>query len=1108
MKKHKKSIILTGIGAMVIGVTALTQGINPINESIEKEKNQAYNHKPANILDNVFIENNTNYLPFIFTDSTNTISESTIRTAFSKKGLTIKSISTGSKIATGTKITTSDNKVYKVVIYGDVNGDGKVNLIDAQRLILHFLEPQTKKLEGIYAKAGNVNNNSGIVNLVDAQRVILFFLDDLETGLVTNEPKSSKELDSTKPVINLVGNSEIILNVGGTYTEQGATASDNYDGNITSKIVKTGTVNTKVVGTYKIQYNVTDSNGNKANTVTRTIKVVDKTKPTIKLNGNPEIIINVGGTYTDKGATASDNYDGDITSKIVKTGTVKANVVGTYKIQYNVTDSNGNKADTVTRTIKVVDKTKPEIKLIGNKEITLYKGQTYIEQGATATDNYDGNISIKVVKTGQVDTSKVGTYTVKYDVTDISGNKADTVTRTIIVKEDGVANIAMSSNLQKTQYNYGEKEIDLTGAQIKVTWLSGKITYVDVKDNMISGFEPTTSGTQKITVSYEGKTAQFYVKVLNKIQNIELTADNRDKIELIEGKYETNSNIDFVLGTIKEKEQTDGSKLQKDQLIINTSLINSEEDDATLTITPENKDNVIILKGKASKPGNYKVEISFKYGEEEIPLDETITISAKKSIVVDRFELETIADSEIRINNPVQKAITIHNINNETIDVTAAQIIIKNKTEGITVTKLKTDGTESNLETDIVKSLKITTDITELKNEKESFTVEIGGKEQTYSFIIGEKLVLKNIQIDATNIDISLEEETVVPIKFLNQLGEEMNIKASDVISFTGNSASSVTLEDEQICFLLPTASAEITIEGLNEPIITNDAEGIVITKYDEFDNPLTDSTTIKKIGFSANNKSSSVKVILSSLEGKKIYGIWKNQTESYEIPITVKYETITKFTFDDSTKQNVTINESDNYSIFVGEDATLGTLGVGENQGPLTADMIQKQITPNTGLNVTYVEENGKILMKAIAEKIGQYEVKSSITVGEKTFSKTVVIDVEESVKNITDVNIQEEITSGATIQSSFGIIRESSQIEGLIQSKYVTIEPDSGVTVEKLDALGIPIGQRENEQIAYLRIQVEATEETSKNIKFIFNDGTNNKEITKTITILPIGN
>ena len=159
--------------------------------------------------------------------------------------------------------------------------------------------------------------------------------------------------DTTIPLITLLGDAAVTTEVGGTYTDAGATASDNYDGDITSSIEQVSTVDTAIVDTYTVTYNVSDANGNAAVEVTRTINVVDTTIPLITLLGDAAVTIEVGGTYTDAGATASDNYDGDITLSIEQVSTVDTAIVDTYTVTYNVSDANGNAAVEVTRTVDV-----------------------------------------------------------------------------------------------------------------------------------------------------------------------------------------------------------------------------------------------------------------------------------------------------------------------------------------------------------------------------------------------------------------------------------------------------------------------------------------------------------------------------------------------------------------------------------------------------------------------------------------------------------------------------------------------------------------------------------------------------------------------------------
>lgn len=80
--------------------------------------------------------------------------------------------------------------------------------------------------------------------------------------------------DAEAPVITLLGANPLELNVGDVYTDPGATASDNIDGDLTSSIIVGGdTVDTSTAGSYNVTYDVTDAAGNAATQVTRVVNV-------------------------------------------------------------------------------------------------------------------------------------------------------------------------------------------------------------------------------------------------------------------------------------------------------------------------------------------------------------------------------------------------------------------------------------------------------------------------------------------------------------------------------------------------------------------------------------------------------------------------------------------------------------------------------------------------------------------------------------------------------------------------------------------------------------------------------------------------------------------
>jgi prepilin-type N-terminal cleavage/methylation domain-containing protein len=114
----------------------------------------------------------------------------------------------------------------------------------------------------------------------------------------------------------------------------------------------------------------------------------DKTKPVITMSGSSSIIVDLGSTYTDAGATAIDDYDGDLTGSIVMTGSVNTAVEGTYTLTYTVSDVSGN-ITTATRTVEVLKKTYTYSYTANYQTFTPTKSGTYIVElwGASGSTN-------------------------------------------------------------------------------------------------------------------------------------------------------------------------------------------------------------------------------------------------------------------------------------------------------------------------------------------------------------------------------------------------------------------------------------------------------------------------------------------------------------------------------------------------------------------------------------------------------------------------------------------------------------------------------------------------------------------------------------------------
>lgn len=231
-----------------------------------------------------------------------------------------------------------------------------------------------------------------------------------------------------KPDFKLIGEETVEIEYGTEYKDAGATAKAKFS-DISNKIVVESNVDTSKLGTYKVTYKV--PRGKKYDTYTRTVIVKDTQAPIITLKGEDNVEIDFGKKYEDEGVEkVEDGYDGELSVDNVAKEEKKLEN-GDIEIHYTISDSSSNKADKV-RYIKVVDKTAPEIKLNGKAFVSLKTNEEFKDEGATATDTKDGDLTSKITKEGSVDTSKDGKYTITYKVKDNNGNEA-TAQRTIFV---------------------------------------------------------------------------------------------------------------------------------------------------------------------------------------------------------------------------------------------------------------------------------------------------------------------------------------------------------------------------------------------------------------------------------------------------------------------------------------------------------------------------------------------------------------------------------------------------------------------------------------------------------------------------------------------------
>ena len=83
-----------------------------------------------------------------------------------------------------------------------------------------------------------------------------------------------------------------------------------------------------------------------------------------------------------------------------------------------------------------VDTTPPVLVLKGEDIVSIQQGETFSDDGVTANDDVDGDISSTVLVEGEADINVLGKYVLTYKVSDAAGNAAVALSRTVLVVND------------------------------------------------------------------------------------------------------------------------------------------------------------------------------------------------------------------------------------------------------------------------------------------------------------------------------------------------------------------------------------------------------------------------------------------------------------------------------------------------------------------------------------------------------------------------------------------------------------------------------------------------------------------------------------------------
>ena len=166
--------------------------------------------------------------------------------------------------------------------------------------------------------------------------------------------------DTTAPIITLIGPSSVTVTLGSVYIDDGATAEDDEDGDLTALIITDNPVNTDSAATYTITYSVSDASGNPAS-ATRTVIVVivrDSWVGAFNAEHTSDNLNCAGATFLTSetitaGATANSIVIGDFTGTGDQLNATVSGQTITFSTQvvggFTITNGQGTINDSATR---------------------------------------------------------------------------------------------------------------------------------------------------------------------------------------------------------------------------------------------------------------------------------------------------------------------------------------------------------------------------------------------------------------------------------------------------------------------------------------------------------------------------------------------------------------------------------------------------------------------------------------------------------------------------------------------------------------------------------------------------------------------------------------
>lgn len=333
---------------------------------------------------------------------------------------------------------------------------------------------------------GDISNSIQTIHNIDITQLGYYTIKYFVTDMYGNTSDTVIRnvhivINNNGPKLTLIGNDTMSVEVYSDFTEPGYSAYSNLNIDITAQVQRTGTVDTRIVGNYTLEYSITDAYGMKAEKK-RLVQVVDIQKPVVSSFSGKDTVVHQIGTAFDDGkyVQVTDNYWNNMLPVRIS-GSINSSKVGSYTLTYRNTDGSGNVSDEFVLTVEVRNTIKPTIQLVGSEVVTIPVYGSYNDLGVVAKD-YKGELLTWVSDLNEklrLDT--IWEADITYTATDEYGDMAS-IQRKIRVRDMESPVIELQGN-NPFVHSLGKPYVD-PGVKVTDNFDAAVFTQVNKEDNI------------------------------------------------------------------------------------------------------------------------------------------------------------------------------------------------------------------------------------------------------------------------------------------------------------------------------------------------------------------------------------------------------------------------------------------------------------------------------------------------------------------------------------------------------------------------------------------------------------------------------------------------